>query len=322
MNTKPVAFWAIAICFPLMLSVASSAAYGQQPSLEQLKTMPPEALIQAWENADRNQRSLFLDALIENRSSSLPALRDAVLKGTSSEKLIACALIAEMRDKDSVITLLAATSDPDEQVRTRAITALRLIGDPRAVPRLRELVQTTPEGPVLKSSLAALGTLGGSEDISLIQPSLFHSDESVRVNAAAALALLGNSDGQSVLLASSHSENSLARLEATVALGYLNTLEARTRLQEIINDPEGRWKNEAHVALAQQDLTAKLTTSEKIGYLMLLTQDQNRLVARWAVAKLADLNTPEATQLMRELADKGGKLGQQAHRLLKVKGER
>ena len=319
MNTKPGVLWMALFWLLLVLSVSPMVAYGQHLSPEQLKAMPPKALIQAWESATRTDRSLIQEALLENRSSSLLALHEAVLTGTFEQKRLALDLLAEMRDKRSIETLLlAATSDSDDLVRTRTIIVLRDIGDRSVAPRLRNLLRASQSGFVLSACLAALGKLGSSQDIPLIKPWLTSPEEGVRVQTAAALALLGSSEGQDILLASTRSNDPLMQQWATEALGYLNTAEARARLEEILNDPIGQWKSYARIALAQQELNTK-DMQAKIESLNLLTQDTNNRVARWAVEQLADLGTPEATQLLRDIAPKGGKVGQRATWLLKAK---
>lgn len=311
----------IFLWFLLGLLTAPIGSYAQLGNQAQFKTMNPKELIHAWENTGRNERRLIEDALIVNRSYSLPALRDAALYGNSQRKLFACAMLAEMQDKDSVDILLAVTHDLDEKVRTRAITALRVIGNPEVAPRMRQLVQTTQEGSVLKAALATLGRLGSTQDVPLIRQLLPHSDEHVRVIAAGALAMLGSKEGQDILLMSTRRSNPLTQKSAIFALGYLDSEEAQKRLTDIINDPIGQWKSYAVIALAQQELKSK-TPHEKVEHLGQLMQHHDPLVLQWAMQQLADLDTPEAIRMLQELVEKENRLGQQVLRLLKArKGE-
>lgn len=314
-------FKSFMLSFLFVLSISPVAAHEQPPIENQFKEMSPKKLIGYWKNASRADRGKIEEALLENRSLSLPGLREAVSSGSSQEKMLAADFLVEMRDKESIDVLLAATINPDERVQVRMIIALRDIGDSRALVRMRELVRTTQGGPVLKSSLVALGRLGSSSDLALIRSWLSHGDESVRVNAAAALAMLGSSEGQEILLRSTNSEDLLPRVEAIVALGYLRTTEARSRLEEIINDPEGHWKSEALVASAQQRL-ATISAQEKVEHLGMLAYGFNRYVASWAVDQLSDLDTPEVVDLLRGLASRGGKIGEKAHRRLRSREAR
>lgn len=317
MNTKPGLSWMMFCWLLFVLSIPPTVAYGQSLSQEQLKAMSSEALIQTWGNASSADRQLVEGAILEKRSSSLPALREAVVAGPPKVKMFTAALLAEMRDKGSVSALLATTYDSNEQVRTRAVTALRVIGDSQALPRLRELVRTTQKGSVLKVSLAALGKLGSPQDLPLIRPLLLHSDENVRVMAAGALAMLGSSEGQNILLAATQSKDPLAQKNATFALGYLNTAEAQKRLHEIIDDPTGQWKSYAVIALVQQELAGK-SLQEQVKHLGQLVQQRDRIVADWTVEQLTDLNTPEAARALQDIAKKGGKIAEKAQRSLKA----
>jgi len=314
--------WALAVgmflVFPALTPIGS---LGQTAGGEKYSMMSPQALIQAWESAGRRERPLIEDALIGNRLASLLVLRDRLINGSYEEKRFAASLVAEMRDRASVDALLAASHDADNRVRTRAITALRLIGDPRALPRLRELAQTASEGPVLKVTVAALGRLGSSQDLGLLRPMLLHSDAHVRVIAAAALAMQGSSEGQAILLESTRSPDPLAQQEATFGLGYLATPEARARLSEILDSPAGRWKSYAAIGLALQDISAMGVNAKRVEYLSRLAkQRQDWIVAGWAVEQLADLGLPEARQVLQDLARSGGKAGERAGRTIRARG--
>jgi HEAT repeat protein len=258
------------------------------------------------------------DAFIEKWDASLPVLHEVVLTGTLEQKRLALRLLADMRDTRSAETLLlTAAGDSDILVQTRAIIVLRDIGDRSVTPTLRDLLRTSRSEFVLSALLAALGKLGSSHDIPLVRPWLASSEEGVRVQAAAALALLGNTQGQEILLVSTRSKDPLMQQWATEALGYLNTADARTRLKDILDDPEAHWKSYARIALARQELSMK-GAREKTDFLRRLTRDRNDRVARWAVEQLAELGTAEATQLLRDVASKGGRIGERAQRRLKA----
>ncbi|WP_218673916.1 hypothetical protein, partial [Candidatus Entotheonella palauensis] len=65
------------------------------------------------------------------------------------------------------------------------------------------------------------------------------------------------------------------------------------------------------------DLSIKQKISEY--YLGNLARHADRLIARWVVEQLTDIDLSDATQMLRELAGKPGFLGERAHRMLKVK---
>ena len=304
-----VLFWVF-----VATTMASGLAWGQAP----YKVMAPEALIHAWPPATRSDRALIEDAIVERRAMSLPALRQAVGAGGVTEKLFASAMLAQMRDQDSAATLLTATGDPDPRVRTRAVTALRVIGVRDAVTRLRQLARAET-GAVLKVSLVALGELGTSRDASLVRSFFSHPDEDVRVMAAGALAMLGDGQGQETLLAATRGSDPLAQKNATYALGYLGTPEATARLHEILDDPSGQWKSYAVIALALQALRVQ-SPQQQVVTLDELARGHDRLAGDWALDRLVDLDSPAATQALATLAGQGDERGRQAARRFRAVG--
>ncbi len=109
-------------------------------------------------------------------------------------------MIAEMRDLESSPVLIQAVDDPDDKVKVRAVASLMKLKAGQAVPVIRHQILKTNNKALLKISLAALGTLGNPQDISILQPFLSDPDDSVQLNAAVGMALLGNFEGQHILL--------------------------------------------------------------------------------------------------------------------------
>jgi len=287
----------------LVLGVGISAPATAQ---NRFRGMPPQSLVDAWERSTKAERPQITEALLENRAATVTTLRTEAVAGDTSRKMLACAMLGQLRDTGSVPTLLTATRDGDARVQERAVTALRVIGDPSAAPRFRQLIRTAPSRALLKRALAGLGKVGAAHDVALIRPLLSDPDETVQVMAAAALAMLGNAEGQDFLLAAIDGDNPLAQKNATLALGYLDTPEARSRLVEIIDDPYARWKSYALMAQALQDRRAQ-TPAQSVATLDRLARGRDRLAAMWALEELADLGTPEAAQALQAIAGHKGR---------------
>ena len=262
---------------------------------------------------------IIQNKLIDDIPTAIPILQNKILTGTLKQKLFACTMIAEIRDTNSVPILLKAIDDPDDKVKTRAISSLGILKANQAADKIRQEMSVTKNKGVLKASLAALGTLGRPQDIAVLKTYLSNSDESVRVNAAAAMALLGNYDGQNILIAGTQSSSPGVKKEATYSLGFLNTPEAKTRLEEIINDPNSQWKSYARIALIQQELLNKPIDQQLI-ILEVTTNDENQRVAEWAVEKIADMDVPQGNTILQKVGKNKTEAGMRASRLLKIKG--
>jgi HEAT repeat protein len=296
--------------------VATSVAAAAQ-SLPDLHSADPRALVQALKTAPRDDRATIAAALVARRAQALPVLRASVRSGDRAEKLIACSLIAEMRDRDSVDTLLAATADPDVKVRRRAATALRILADRRSAARLRQLARSESDLGVLKTALAALGRLGQPGDRVVIEPFLVHGDDGVRVVAAGALAMLGDQQGLDLVIQATYAADPGVQKSATYGLGFFPAGAASERLQAILDDPQGAWKSYALVALAERRLAAQ-TTAEQVATLAALAGARSRTLSEWAVDRLTDIGTADAAAVLRKVRDRPTPVGAMAERRLRV----
>ncbi len=256
--------------------------------------------------------------IFARRGESVATLRAMLATGNRQDKELACALLGELRDRSAIDALLAATFESDGRVKGRAVSALHKVGDNRAVPRLRQLVRTEAIPGTLKRAIVGLGKMGKDADVSLLRPYLAHADESVRVTAAGAMAMLGNGEGEDILLAATRGSNPAAQREATGVLGYLPTSNARARLQEILDDPNGAWKSYALIAQAIQAQRGA-SAADKATSLEAMARSGNRIVAGWALDALSDAPSPEATQAMRRLSLRPSRIGRRAQLRLRVR---
>ena len=71
------------------------------------------------------------------------------------------------------------------------------------------------------------------------------------------------------------------------------------------------------MAEAQQSLAAK-ALQDRVEYFGGLAKSRDPLVADWAIEQLSDLDTPQASQELREIV----RVGHKAQRLLYVRGKR
>jgi HEAT repeat protein len=305
---------AAAALFGALVS-ASLPARGQ--ARPDYRTASPPALVQAWKSAPREERNAIAAAMIARRAQVLPTLWDAARFGDRQEKLLALGMIAEMRDRDGVDALLAATGDPDVKVRRRAATALRILADPRSAARLRELLRTESDLGVLKTTLAALGRLGQRRDGGLIEPFLGHGDHGVRVVAAGSLAMLDDQRGLDLVIQATTAADPSVQKSATYALGLFAAAAAGQRLAAILGDPQGAWKSYALIALAERRLAIQ-SSAEQIATLDALARGRSRNLAEWAVDRLTDIGTAEAAEVLRAVRDRQTPVGPMAERRLRL----
>lgn len=283
------------------------------------RTANPRALVDALKSAAQDERNVIAQAMIARRAEMLPTVRESVRSGDRAEKMIACSLIAEMRDRDSLDAVLAASADPDVYVRRRAATVLRVLADTRALPRLRQLLRSESDTGVIKTALAALGRIGQRRDVANIQPFLAHADHGVRVLAATALAMLGDQRGLDLVLAATQASDPGVQKHATYALGLFSAPQAAARLQAILDDPNGAWKGYALIAQGERTLATQSLT-EQVATLDTLAHWRSRTLAEWAVDRLTDIGNAEAIAVLRKVRARTTPVGQLAERRLVVLG--
>ena len=262
------------------------------------RTADPRALVNAWTHAPAAERGPIVDALIERRAQAQPALWEAARFGSSQEKKFACSMIAELRDHDGVDALVDASADADVHVRRRAATALRILADRRAVPRLRAITRDESDLGVLKTALVALGKLGDARDVATIAGFLGHGDAGVRVVAAGALAMLGDERGLAIALQATGDPDPGVQKSATYALGFFTAPAAAAKLDAIIADPQADWRAYALLAKAERALAGQ-PPAQQVALLDEFAQMRSRTVAEWAVDRLTDLGGADAAAALR-----------------------
>jgi HEAT repeat protein len=301
----------------LVLGVLAAAARAGAQSLPNYRNADPRALVQALQSAPREERRAVAEAVVERRAETLPVLREAARSGGAADRIIACSMIADMRDRDGVDAVVAATADPDVKVRRRAATVLRILADRRAAPRLRELLGSEKDLGVVKTSLAALGRLGLRRDVSLVTPFLAHNDPGVRVVAAGSLAMLGDERGLDLVIAATYSADPSVQKSATYALGLFGSAAAGDRLQAIVDDPNGAWRNYALIGQAERRVRAQSGTAQ-VATLDALAHGRSRTLAEWAVERLTDIGNADAEKVLRSVSARSTPVGALAQRRLRM----
>ncbi len=299
----------------LLIAVASGLASAQATS--DYRTADPRALVRAWAQAPRDDQAAIANAIVARRTESLPALWEAARFGAAPEKVFACGMIAELRDRDGVDAVVDASADGDVRVRRRAATALRILADRRAAPRLRAITRSESDLGVLKTALAALGKLGQARDVLTIAPFLTHADPGVRVVAAGSLAMLGDERGLALVLQAVTDPDPGVQKNATYALGLFKAPAATARLDAILADPQAPWRAFALLAKGERALAGQ-TPTQQLALLDEFAQMHSRTVAEWAVDRLTDLGGAGAADVLRRVSNRPTPVGRLAARRLAV----
>lgn len=303
----------------LVLVICSCLTHGAVLPAERLHHMSMPHLIDSLDTASVQTRRDIEDILLDNIPAVTGVLRDKLTTGSTKEKLFACSFIGMVQDANSLDDLLTAIDDTDPKVQTRAILTIGNIRGKSTVGRIRQKLTLADNTTIIKASLVSIGRIGGTSDVSLLQRFLAHDDESVRCDAAGAMALLGNYQGQDILLECTYSDNPAVQKEATYCLGFINTPASREKLEQILDDPAGKWKSYARIAIAQQEID-NVNEMDKVGLLKALTEDStNKRLSAWAVDRLAELNDRQSREILQKIAESENHLSRKARLTLKAR---
>ncbi len=201
----------------------------------------------------------------------------------------ALALIRDMKDTNYTISLTELLTDKDKKVKVRAANVLGKIGNKTALVSFRKAI-SEPNISVTftKALLINIGRLGSQEDIQLIRNYLYHSNPEISIYAAGSLAMLGSIEGEEILFEASLSEDGWIQRISYHGLGLLRTTKSRNRLEEIINDENASWKSYALLAYHIQQFDDN-DDKKYIDQLTNLAENNDRVVAKWAIGQLVDL---------------------------------
>lgn len=172
--------------------------------------------------------------------------------------------LGKLGNKSAVEPLIDCLEFPDFYVREAAAQALEMLNDPRSIPALIKLLDggveaatRVPGKPHLvqpyEAIIEALGTLGATEAISLIEPFIEHSTEKVKYAAARAMYQLTRGDkyGEILVRALEGDELQLRR-SALMDLGAVGYIKAGNAIAETL--AENSMKLIALKGLLETDL--------------------------------------------------------------------
>ena len=154
--------------------------------------------------------------------------------------------------KPAVKPLIADLKDKDPLVRSQAVQALGVIGDPRAVePLVRVLNDKDPL--IQRQAIKALGRIKDRRSVGPLIIVLLNSDRKpyVRMSAAEVLGMIGDDRAVDSLIAALHDDHWEVRAHAAEALGRIKDPRAVEPLIESLRDQDATVRANAVDGLAK-----------------------------------------------------------------------
>ena len=137
----------------------------------------------------------------------------------------------------AVDSLIAAAHEQNDDSRTHAVWALRLIGDPRAADVFRAGLRDRTER-VRYESLWAIAELKRPDAVNILAPLLEERNENIRINAIHAIAQIGGQEALHALTWDLNDRDVRFRLALCESLGNLRGVDAVPLLITLLRDPE------------------------------------------------------------------------------------
>jgi HEAT repeat protein len=183
--------------------------------------------------------------------------------------------------KPAVNPLIADLRDKDPLVRSQAVQALGVIGDPRAVEPL--IVVLNDKNPLIqRQAIKALGRIKDQRAVGPLIVVLIDSDRKphVRMSAAEVLGMIGDDSAVDSLIAALHDGHWEVRAHAAEALGRIKDPRAVEPLIETLKDQDATVRGNA------VDGLAKIKDPRAIEPLAVTLTDKSRIVRKKAARAL------------------------------------
>jgi HEAT repeat protein len=208
-------------------------------------------------------RSRAGDALAEIGG---PKVVDAVVSLIKDEdeeiRRTAIEILNATKDERAVDALIAATDDADWWVRERAVDALSKIGNPKALPKLLDMLGNNPKTDTVV--IRALGKIGSQKHISKIVPMLNSPEREVQVEAIKAISSLADETHaetvRGVLLKIKQTDEPTIINSADKALKHLDARFSATVLAE--NERAKKIGEHTKTLLLDNDDISKLISAQ------------------------------------------------------------
>ena len=186
--------------------------------------------------------------------------------------------------KPAVNPLVADLRDKDPLVRSQAVKALGVIGDPRAVEPLI-LVLNDKDPLIQRQAIKALGRIKDQRAVGPLIDVLINSDRKphVRMSAAEVLGIIGDDSAVDSLIAALHDSHWEVRAHAAEALGRIKDPRAVEPLIETLKDQDATVRGNA------VDGLAKIKDPRAIEPLAAALMDKSRTVRKKAARALSAL---------------------------------
>jgi len=260
----------------------------RQQAMEMLQKLDVDQSL--WEEMlfsdDRDVRLVVVQELRKRLPSSLPVLRQALVKGYADVQIAVAEVLADEWDREAIPFLRAMLSkalNPFEPRRAGGEISKASQPSPALHAAMKEEKRTLSE-----AAIKALGKLGDRESLPIFRQCLQHEDN--RVCNAAIQALVDLGDAESAPLLRDLIVQPRGNVEVVIlALAGLGDQQAIPLIEENLTRPSEKIRNAALLALTE------LKGEESLPKIERFLRDpgvQNRLAAVQALGKLGDKAIP------------------------------
>lgn len=277
----------LSFCLAFISFFFISLAFAQDIRLSELSANLPTA-----------KRIATVERLLSMGPEAIPLLRQGLEHFDETVRIESIRLLGEVKAKEAVPSLIQYLKTVDTTRSVLVTTyALGQIQDKRATPLLLQTASSlTRNNTRRRGAIIALGLLGDTKAIPVLEKILADSDELLRVFAAGSLGLLDSDKGLSIALQAVESSNSSVRLHAIQALGLIGSNKALDTLNDMLMlKPSVVERQTIEMALFQISLQG-LPVEGRISAIerKLLSISKMTALSRWCIYELHRLGSPTA----------------------------
>ncbi|OGS19183.1 MAG: hypothetical protein A3J83_07320 [Elusimicrobia bacterium RIFOXYA2_FULL_40_6] len=239
----------------------------------------------------------FSSVIADNVDNSLRKLEKKESRARAIEELKKIGKPAVTKLK-----LLAKDKKKDKETRISSIILLGQLKASDAQPDLEDTLKNEENDSCREASAIALGHLDKKESIPKLKQALNDQSVNVRMRSVWALAKLGDKTGKELAIKTLlEDKNVTGKVLASEALEAIGDKDTISQLQQYVNDGNVWTRIYAKLTIKKLGMVG-LSESQRLGFLKDSLKDSQFEVNQWASIELAKIGTPEAINILKEVA--------------------
>ncbi|MDD3627406.1 MAG: HEAT repeat domain-containing protein [bacterium] len=248
----------------------------------------------------RHERNAAGRELLEIGDPAIPLLIKSLETDDWMKQYCIIQTLTYLEAKESVPHLIPLLNSEKKEIAISVAIAIGQIGDKRGFEPLHDVLKETNDTHRKSAIIIGLGLMGDKRAIPILKKELKESKNIIiQIHAAGSLGRLGNKEGFSTVLKYLKSKDIEEKTNAIQAIGIIGDKQAVPILEEILTDPNEKYKSQVLLSLKQIEFK-NLTEEEKVPFLADCLKNKESMIKIWAVKELGKDGSPQAIEELKK----------------------